>query len=60
MGGDQTIAGRQIDSGLPLGGTDLTFDTLGQLYGGNIHSMTSSVVIVVLSLCQSSQPPIFG
>jgi hypothetical protein len=37
MQGDQAITGRQIDAGLPLGGTDLVFDTVGRLDGGYAH-----------------------
>jgi hypothetical protein len=37
MQGDQTIAGGQIDAGLPLGGADLVFDTVWRLDGGYAH-----------------------
>jgi hypothetical protein len=37
MPSHQTVTGRQIDAGLPLGGTDLVFDTVEGLDGGYAH-----------------------
>ncbi|MNI02473.1 hypothetical protein D3C73_553500 [compost metagenome] len=37
MLGHQAITGGEVDAGLPFGGADQVFDTLGRLDGGYAH-----------------------